>query len=166
MGRPIMIDDGGSIRITWKQEKQVGKPAGKMDDLLEVKKNGNQWESEQLISDPAPHSKYFGKALIVRVAVLGDVSVTDRSEFKTLKISTDSGQKIEVTMESGDKPQIKVSSDVAKPIFESKCVNQKRSYAVVDGDRITNVKIIKADGFEEETEINVEDYVYSAVVIV
>lgn len=147
MARPVIVDDGGSIRI--KLALDDPNSAGVMDSLFEPGAN------EHEIDDS------YTEALIFWLDKDGDLTQEDITNFDTILISSDFDLDVEAKKTNGgSKLKLKVSSQAPGPIIESKQHKKKRSYSVVNGGRI---KKIKVDGTTIRT-MNDTD-IYACVVI-
>jgi hypothetical protein len=149
MGKPVIVDDGGSIRIRLALEGSDS--VGEMDSLLKPGTNEHERDDS------------YTKALIFWLDKEGILSQQDIASFDTILISGDFGLDVEakkINSASNPKLKLKVSSQTAEPIIESKQHKWKRSYNVVNGGRI---KKIKVDGSPVLT-LNDSD-IYCCVVI-
>jgi hypothetical protein len=139
MGRPVIVDDGGSIRIMWKQDRPGNHPAGKMDGLLDVEESGGQWRSKTPIEAKGQDCKY-DKAVIAWVTESGEVGTQPYEDFENIIVSTDLNLNVELTRDPNSKKlEIKVRRDVDEPIIESKYINRKCGYTVVNGGGINQI---------------------------
>lgn len=147
MGRPIMIDDGGSIRINFAEELDTSgqELAGNMDGLRKVRRiSTTRWEAEEqeVKGHGGGNSYKFTKATFAWVTTDGIADKTDVPSFEMIEISTDNGQKVKLTRENtNNKLSIMVSSDSAEPIIESKSNKMTLGYVVVNGGRITQITL-------------------------
>lgn len=121
MARPVIVDDGGSIRIKCK------KGDGKMDDLLAA-------GAQELEDDPS-----YSKAFIGFVEEAGASNTYTIGPFKTISVSTDSGKNIEVKLDKQGKLKIKVSGS-PNPAINPHFSDGKFSYTVVNGGNINSIK--------------------------
>jgi hypothetical protein len=147
MGRPVIIDDGGSIRIRLALEDPDS--AGVMDSLFEPGAN------EHEIDDS------YTNALFFWLDKNGVLTPKNIANFDTILVSSDFGLDVEAKKSgAGSKLKLKVSGQSPGPIIESKQHKKKRSYNVVNGGRI---KKISVDGATFHT-LNETD-IYGCVVI-
>jgi hypothetical protein len=151
MGRPVIVDDGGSIQITWKQNRPIGRAAGKMDGLLDVRENDvnppRKWISECEVHDPG---QPYSQASIAWVREDRASGTQQLNQFQRILVSTDLSQNVEVTMVQGGKLNIMLYSHDVEPIIESKYINKKRSYAVINGGRINRIEYDDQNGVNQE----------------
>lgn len=144
MGAPVLVDDGGSIRI-----KQAKKNAGGvMDSLFTIVEGPNSDEpgmpanskwSKHEIDAPNNPKDYYSKASLFYVAEDG-TPITDNLTLNTIKVTTDFGLTVELKkIGAGEKLKLMISSEEAEPILESRQHKGKRSYVVVNGGRIVQV---------------------------
>lgn len=143
MGAPVLIDDGGSVRI--KLAKKDPDVAGAMDSLFDVKEkhtvaNPNRKGSEHEISD---NRDPYQKALVLWLDKDGALPANVTPVlFNSIQITCDFGQNILLTTSGGgSKLSIEVFSDLTDPIIESKQHFKKRSYNIVNAGRIRQVNV-------------------------
>lgn len=162
MGRPVIVDDGGSIRIKFDEGPYTNdkKARGQMDGLLVVDKGTSpKWASEEaVIKGHGQDPDYdYTKAVIGWVEESGASGTQPHNNFSTVLVSTDLCLKVELKR-SGKKLKIRVFSDGDEPIIQSKSKNRKRDYVVLNGGNITQ---IECDG----TSPNLGPTVYMGVTI-
>lgn len=145
MGRPIIVDDGGSIRI------KLTDGDGEMDGLLK-RPPGH---------DITPHPSPYNKALIVWLLEDGTAGSAEINPFQKIIISSNQGLNVEVKKQ-GVRLRIEVGSNTTPPVepmIESKNINNKRNYTFLNGGRIVRVN----DG---STDIPIPNSaVYAGVII-
>ena len=128
MARPIFVDDGGSIRITLALDNPNA--AGVMDSLFEPGVNEHEIDYS------------YTKALIFWLDKDGDLITKAIANFDTILISSDFNVNIEAKKTNGgSKLKLKVLSQAPGPIIESKQHKKKRSYTIVNGGRIGEIKV-------------------------
>ena len=139
MGRPVIIDDGGSVRIMWKQDRPGNRPAGKMDDLLEVNENPGQWVSNTSINAPGQDGRY-NNAEIAWVEEGPGSGTQSFANFQRVVVSTDLNLNVELTR---DPPTGRLTITIIKagdePIIECKYVDRKCSYTIVNCGSINQI---------------------------
>ena len=126
MGAPVMVDDGGSIRIKLSKQYAIGV----MDSLFDVTMNQSEHEIDES----------YTKALILWLDKNGDLTTKNILNIKRVVIITDLNLNVEMKKTGGGtKLKLKVSGNAPGPIFESKQHKKKRSYTVLNGGRIKKV---------------------------
>lgn len=131
MARPVIVDDGGSIRI-----KRI-EGDGKMDGLLTAKEHTLQ-------NDPT-----YTNAFIGWILEAGGAGTQPIGQFKKIKVSTDSGQKVEVSFNNQDKLKIKVSGSPG-PVINPQFGNGKFSYTVVNAGNINRIEYKDQTGADQD----------------
>ncbi len=132
MGRPVIIDDGGSIRI------RLGhKPGdvGEMNTLLNV--DSEYKKSVQQLGESYDEVRTFW--LEEKNCAVQSTPIYFQNE---ILISGDRGLEVKVEkIDSGKALEITVISSSAVPMIESKQHGMQRSYTVVNGGRIKQVEV-------------------------
>jgi len=157
MGAPVMVDDGGSIRI--KLALLDPDSAGVMDSLFDVQ----SYESvhERNSDDP------YTKALVFYLDEDGNLSpgTPVASQFKRVLIHGDVNINVEVERKAaGKKLKIRVFGNGVDPQIESRQHNNKRSYSVTNAGRIMQVDIEDDSGDTNSIDIPPSG-IYTSVVI-
>jgi hypothetical protein len=141
MGRPIIVDDGGSIRI--KLALKDPDSAGVMDSLFDLANRQSEHERTSPAQDP------YSKALILCLDEDGNLSPPNPvpSPFKRIKIIGDSSIDVEITKNPpGTKLNLKLIGNGIDPEIGSKQHNKKRSYVVSNAGRIVGIELEDNNG--------------------
>ena len=132
VGDPILIDDGGSIRIM--QKKSDSNPHGKLDELLDNKAS-------------KAHGK-FTKVKVIYVNPDSGIPYTspsfplDDTKDHTVRIYGDNLQKITLELKKGD-CEVKVEVD---DFVECKPKKDQRRYTIANGGVINKVELVGGAG--------------------
>ena len=127
MPGPVIIDDGGSMRI----RRVEGNLVGEMDELLYV-------DSGSLESHPSIIKDNFSQVLIVWQNKDG-VPASHKPTFKNdVEVVCQFNQKIRLK-NAGGELQIKVIGGPMEPMVHAKQQNKKRSYVVSNSGPIEKV---------------------------
>lgn len=157
MGAPVMVDDGGSIRI--KLALLDPDSAGVMDSLFDV--SGCESAHERNSTDP------YTKALVFYLDEDGNLNPGPpvASLFKKVLIYGDVNINVEVERKAGGKKlKIRVFGNGVDPQIESRQHNNKRSYSVANAGRIIQVDIEDDNGVTNSINIPPTG-IYTSVVI-
>lgn len=166
MGRPVIVDDGGSIRIKFNEDPSASDkhPRGKMDGLFNVEKGTSpKWESSEVVKGhgQGPSTDYeYSNARLAYVDENGLVSSNKLVPFqKDVVVFTDRKLKVKLEIKA-KKLKVSILSDGDEPIIESRGNNRKRGYVVVNGGNINKVEF---DGVQ--ANMPVKPTIYLGVVI-
>jgi hypothetical protein len=158
MGRPVMVDDGGSIRIKLALEDPDS--AGVMDSLFDVENHQSEHNRN------SPKNDAYSEVLLFYLDVNGDlVPATPAAvPFESIKIFGDSNMEVEVSKNPpGTKLKIKLIGDGLDPAIESKQHKNKRSYVVSNAGRIEKVAVTVGGGTQDHNIPSTA--IYTSVVI-
>lgn len=159
MGRPVLVDDGGSIRVKLALEDPDS--AGVMDSLFDVENHRSE-HNRNCGPDDA-----YGQVLIFCLDVNGNpVPGTPATvQFDKVTIRGDSNIDVEVSKNPpGTKLKIEVIGTGVDPVIESKQHNNKRSYTISNAGRIEEVVVDDGTGVNNAPNIPATA-IYTSVVI-
>jgi hypothetical protein len=165
MAQPIIIDDGGSMRIRQMRRNAMGV----MDSLFDMQALPlGHGSSHDGIS--APIGDPYTTVRIVWQDQDGNISnPLNRNFNQSVLISSDFGQKVLVERNgNGTKLKLTVYSPTTEPILESKQHKQKRRYIVMNAGPIQLVEvdgIVVYDTAQGTPDPSAGDAIYTNVVL-
>lgn len=151
MARPIIVDDGGSVRI--KLALQDSTLNGDMESLLDVNNNGH--------SDHGLASGYgiYSEVIIYWIDAVGELKRTNPPVLPCNKVTVTTDTGVQVEFKTG--PANKISLD-GRPFLDSKKHGNQRSYTILNGGRINKIEV--QPGNMRVEDLN-RDFVHFAAVI-
>ena len=161
MGRPIIVDDGGSIRLKL-VVPQGGNSKGEMDSLFTITGNSSDHDINGDVHD-GPYNKVF----IINPQANGNLNQVayTKAKFEKILITSDLGLVVEFDRKGGGKySKIKLNGNGFDPVLESKEHNGNRYYAISNAGRISGIDIIDSGGNPTQVPLQ-SNRLYTSIVI-
>ena len=163
MGRPIIVDDGGSFRIKL-VVAQGSNSKGEMDSLFTISNHKSDHDVKSNV-----HGSY-DKVSIFDLEENGNLNQYSYAgtKFKRILIKGDLGVDVEFNKDPGQPggqgAKIYLSGNGLDPILESREHDRNRSYNVSNAGRISEIEI--EDSNKQTTQVPLApDRLYTIIVI-